>query len=78
MRLRLFHKSQLKTRFIQLDTRKCQACWKCLAVCRHQVIGKIEFLGHRHAVLKETEKCAGCLSCLKICPYGAYQAIESD
>jgi len=64
--------NRLKTTFIRLDTRKCEACWNCLDACPNQVIGKISFLGHRHAVIQKPDQCIGCLKCVKSCLYNAY------
>jgi NAD-dependent dihydropyrimidine dehydrogenase PreA subunit len=65
------------TPFIHLNTRQCKACWKCIEVCPHHVIGKIDFLGHRHAVIRRSEECTGCLRCLKACTYNAIHKVES-
>ena len=35
-------------RFININSRNCKACWKCLENCPNNVFGKIDFLGHRH------------------------------
>jgi 2-oxoglutarate ferredoxin oxidoreductase subunit delta len=72
MKLRLFINRHTQTQFIKLDTGKCKACWKCIESCNKKVIGKIDFLGHRHAKINNADKCAGCLKCLKVCIYGAY------
>lgn len=56
-----------QTEYIQIDTHQCTGCNKCIEVCPKQVIGKIHFLTHRHAVIKHTEKCIGCMKCLKAC-----------
>ena len=65
------------TEYVQLNTRKCKACWKCINTCPNKVIGKIDFLGHRHARINQSDKCSGCLKCVKTCEFGAYNSIAS-
>jgi 2-oxoglutarate ferredoxin oxidoreductase subunit delta len=36
------------TKYIQLDTRKCKACWKCLDICANNVIGRINLPFHKN------------------------------
>lgn len=59
------------TRYIRLNTRLCQACWNCIAVCRNGVIGKVDFSFHRHAHIDNAGSCKGCRACMKACPGGA-------
>jgi MinD superfamily P-loop ATPase len=56
------------TEYIQVDSRKCKACWKCIEVCRNNVIGKINLPFHKHVHIEHPELCKGCLKCLKVCP----------
>ena len=63
------------TRFIQLDTRLCKACWECIGSCEQQVIGKTDFLFHRHAVIKYADKCKGCKKCVQACKMNAIRFI---
>jgi 2-oxoglutarate ferredoxin oxidoreductase subunit delta len=72
MKLRLRDRDKLRTKFIELDTQKCQACWKCLAGCKNNVIGKVDIIIHKHALIKNPENCTGCLKCVKACEFGAY------
>ena len=72
MRPKLFSREKARTSYIQLDTGKCKACWKCLRGCKNQVIGKVEFLWHKHALIVNPDACNGCLSCVKTCQYDAY------
>lgn len=74
MNVRLFHRHSSATRFVQLDTMKCQACWKCVERCHKQVIGKIDLLGHRHARLVHPQNCTGCLKCVHICQHEAFSS----
>jgi NAD-dependent dihydropyrimidine dehydrogenase PreA subunit len=67
-----FNREHKRTSFIQLDTRKCKACWKCIINCTNRVIGKVDLLGHKHALIVEPEACTGCLNCISICEFSAY------
>jgi 2-oxoglutarate ferredoxin oxidoreductase subunit delta len=75
MKLHHRDKSRTRTKFVRLDTQKCQACWKCLEACKNGVIGKIDLIIHKHAILRNPESCKGCLKCVKVCEYGAYTRI---
>lgn len=56
---------------VQLDKRKCKACWKCIEECPNSVINKVDLPWHKHAVIVEPDKCSGCLKCVRACQYGA-------
>ena len=77
MKPRFLKRGHTWTAYVQLDTRKCKGCWKCINICPNKVISKIDFLGHRHARIGESEKCSGCLKCVKTCDFGAYNSIAS-
>jgi uncharacterized Fe-S center protein len=77
MKPRFLRGEHAQTAYVQLDTRKCKACWKCINACPNRVISKIDFFGHRHARIGESEKCSGCLKYLKTCDFGAYISIAS-
>ncbi|MGV8134020.1 MAG: DUF362 domain-containing protein [Mangrovibacterium sp.] len=64
-----------QSRYICMNTRNCKACWKCLRACPSGVIGKVDFLGHHHALIRKPERCTGCLKCTKTCTFGALSAI---
>lgn len=64
--------SRIQTSYILIDTRRCEACWKCIDTCSKQVIGKISFLWHRHIVIQNGENCIGCNKCIKICPHSVF------
>jgi len=68
-RARKRHHAQ--TSFIELDSRRCQACWACLEACPKNVLGKIDFFFHRHVKIKHAELCIGCMACVRACPHGA-------
>jgi len=65
-----------ETPYITLNTERCKACWACVEVCPQHVLGKVEFLFHRHARIDRTKKCKGCLRCLKVCSNQAILARE--
>ncbi len=60
-----------RTEFIKLNTRICRACWECVENCPKEVFGRIDFLGHRHAKMKNPDKCTGCFICTKVCKFDA-------
>ncbi|HBL76632.1 MAG TPA: FeS-binding protein [Prolixibacteraceae bacterium] len=74
MSLSIRRSNHIQTAFVQLDTRKCKACWKCIESCPGKVIGKVSFLSHRHAIFRNANKCKGCLKCVKGCEFGAYHS----
>ncbi|HEX2924454.1 MAG TPA: ferredoxin family protein [Chloroflexota bacterium] len=59
----------------KLNTRICEACGRCISVCRRQVLEMRGFhvgpFKHRHAVLAHLNRCTGCGLCVKGCPAGA-------
>ena len=63
--------SRTSSPFVALDRSLCEACWCCAAVCPEAVLGKVEFLKHRHVVVDFGERCTGCGRCLKACKSGA-------
>ncbi len=69
------HSRAVATRFIRLDTARCRACWTCVDLCHKHVFGKVDFLGHRHAVISQSEQCTGCLKCVQRCDTMALQQI---
>jgi len=64
------------TGYVQVNTRNCKACWKCINACPKQVIGKVGFLWHKHIAILNNEKCIGCGKCIKTCPYGVFVDIR--
>ena len=71
-----FSSEHTRTPFVQLNTRRCKACWKCLSDCSNMVIGKVDLPWHKHALIVEPGQCTGCLKCLKACQYGAYSKVD--
>jgi NAD-dependent dihydropyrimidine dehydrogenase PreA subunit len=71
-----FNRNHKRTPFVQLDTRKCKACWKCIDNCTNLVIGKVDFANHKHALILQPYSCTGCLNCISICQYNAYSVTD--
>ncbi len=65
------HRGATATPFVVLDRSRCEACWCCVEGCPEGVLGKVEFLSHRHAVVEAGERCTGCGRCVKACKSGA-------
>jgi len=63
------------TKYIQVRTGYCDACWSCLDVCPNQVLGKLEIGPHRHIRVDRQENCKGCKKCVKACPRGAIEYV---
>lgn len=72
----IFTRERTRTSFVQLDTRKCEACWKCIENCSNGVISKVDLPWHRHALIVEPDACTGCLDCMNICQYHAYSIAD--
>jgi 2-oxoglutarate ferredoxin oxidoreductase subunit delta len=66
-----------RTKYIQLDTRKCKACWKCLDSCPNNVIGRINLPFHKHARIINSINCKGCLKCLNVCESNALSKVST-
>jgi len=64
-------RSRTSTKYIELDRRRCRACWKCVETCPNGVLGKIIFFNHRHARVANEQACKGCKKCVDSCPNGA-------
>jgi ferredoxin len=62
---------QKETKYVCLETRLCQACWKCLEACPSQVLGKIDIVWHRHIRIQNAIACNGCKKCVRVCDSGA-------
>ena len=74
----LFNHSKSKTQFIQLNSKICKACWNCIENCTNNVLGKIDFPGHRHTRIENPDKCTGCLNCVSVCKFGALSIITPE
>jgi Pyruvate/2-oxoacid:ferredoxin oxidoreductase delta subunit len=76
MKPTLFNRKSTRTSHVQLDTRKCKACWRCLEDCQKQVIGKVNLPWHKHALIINSDKCTGCLRCINACPHDAFSMVK--
>jgi len=76
METRRNNREQAKTKFIQLDTGKCEACWKCMAVCSNKVFGRVNIPWHKHALINKSVNCTGCLKCIKACEFNAISKVS--
>lgn len=66
-----YQQGHTNTAFVKLDTKKCEACWKCMNVCSNNVISRINLPWHKHAIFVNQSTCAGCIKCVKVCNAGA-------
>jgi 2-oxoglutarate ferredoxin oxidoreductase subunit delta len=69
---------RIRTPHIWADSRRCIACWECVGSCPGQVIGKVDFLWHKHIVLKNNDQCIGCRQCIRVCPRGVFSEKMPD
>ncbi|MDE6315675.1 MAG: 4Fe-4S binding protein [Muribaculaceae bacterium] len=69
-KLRAYHH---QTKYIRLSPRECIACWECVKSCPKGVLGKIDFLGHRHVKISDSKNCVGCMKCVRICPKNCFK-----
>ena len=76
MRIKFFNRKNTNTPFVQLDTKKCKACWKCIDNCANNVINKVDLPWHKHALLVEPSACTGCLNCIEVCKNGAFTPVS--
>ena len=77
MKSRSFSNDSTRTAFIQLDTKKCIACWKCLTECKSNVISRINLPWHKHSRFVSSKDCTGCLKCISVCEPGALTKLSS-
>jgi len=71
IRTRLPAPGHLRTKFISIDSSRCQACWKCVETCPNHVLGKVILFKHRHAHVDHADACRGCKKCVRVCPNNA-------
>ena len=64
------------TKYIQLASGNCKACWKCVENCPQKVMGKIDIIVHRHSKISEPDKCIGCMKCASVCEYKAIKPAD--
>ncbi len=67
--------NKIRTPYIGIDPRRCEACWRCIDACPKQVIGKVGFLWHKHIVIQKGDACSGCTKCIQACPYGVFSKL---
>jgi ferredoxin len=77
MKSRSNNNDSTRTTYIQLDTKKCIACWECLSECKNNVIGRINLPWHKHSKFVNGNDCTGCLKCVKICKSDALTKISN-
>jgi len=77
MKSRSNNNDSTHTIYIQLDTKKCIACWECLAECKNDVIGRINLPWHKHSKFVHSNDCTGCLKCINVCEPGALTKISN-
>jgi uncharacterized Fe-S center protein len=77
MKSRSNKNNSTRTTFIQLDTKKCIACWECLTECKNNVIGRINLPWHKHSKFVYSKDCTGCLKCMNICKSGAFMRVTA-
>ena len=76
MKQKLRRQNRHQTEHIELNTSACGACWKCIKTCKKDVIGKIDLIIHKHAIIRKPDACAGCGACVRICPNEALSVRE--
>ncbi len=68
----------LSTKFIEIHTKNCIACWMCVGACHRHTLGRVDFLGHRHARIADAMRCTGCRLCVSACRSGAIVEINKE
>lgn len=69
---------QARTKYVQLDTTKCEACWKCMEVCPNNVIERVNLPWHKHALIIKSDNCTGCSKCIKACEFDAITKVSTN
>jgi NAD-dependent dihydropyrimidine dehydrogenase PreA subunit len=67
--------SDKSTKYVHLDTHKCDACWQCIDECKRGVLGKVDFWFHKHVKIVNAERCSGCKRCVDVCPNGVFEPL---
>ncbi len=65
--MKQFSQSLPQTKYIELNTKNCIACWKCTEACPKEVFGKVKVLWHKHIRIINRDNCIGCLKCTRVC-----------
>ena len=66
----------VRTKFIEFDAGKCDACWECIPACNNNVIGKVDLFFHKHARIVKPNMCKGCMKCVKTCANAAFASLK--
>ncbi|MDR1239374.1 MAG: 4Fe-4S binding protein [Treponema sp.] len=69
---------KIRTPYIWANHGRCIACWDCIDSCPKRVIGKVDFLWHKHIVIKNAEACTGCKKCIWVCPRQVFSEKTPD
>ena len=72
------NRRQAKTKYILLDTGKCEACWKCIEACSNNVFGRVNLPWHKHALIIKSGNCTGCSRCIKTCEFNAISKTSTN
>ena len=70
-------RARRQTAYIKINAHHCVACWKCVKSCPKSVLGKVDFLGHRHVKIVAADACIGCLKCVNRCPHGCITSLAN-
>ena len=71
-------KSRHQTKFITVNPHDCIACCECVTACPKGVLGKIDFLGHRHVKISNGDLCIGCMKCIRTCPRKCFKTRQNQ
>jgi NAD-dependent dihydropyrimidine dehydrogenase PreA subunit len=78
MKALFFRHNELQTKYIKLNSKSCAACWACIEKCDNNVVSKINFPGHKHAVISKPENCTGCFKCVAVCSHNALSKLSNS
>lgn len=78
MREGFFKRGPAGTAFVLLDTKKCEACWRCLDVCPNNALGRINLPWHKHIRFVNISACIGCMECVMSCRTGALSRSDKE
>lgn len=64
------------TQYVTINFSACHSCWQCVSACPQNVLGKVNFLFHKHVHIDHPESCIGCLKCVNACSFKAISKIS--